>query len=138
MSKLYEFTTAHCPFNDVPDRLYAHFDGDHGTIPLRVSVADLRVERDVDIHFSARPEYPGYRMLNVEWKPKDGGPYPAFAGSLSIADEGLGWSRIELAGKYDPPFGLAGAAFDAIAGHRIAQATAAELLAEFKRILTAP
>ena len=35
---------------------------------------------------------------------------------------------LELAGAYDPPMGLAGAAFDAVVGSRLAAGTAAELL----------
>jgi hypothetical protein len=137
MSTLREFTTIQCGFEDVPDRLYAHFDGAEGTLPLRVRIGDLRIERDVEIHLTPKPSYPGYRLLNVSWQPKDGGPYPAFEGTLSVADEGAGWSRVELDGTYNPPFGVVGAVFDAAVGHRIAQATATEFLAEFKRILTA-
>jgi len=135
MSILHEYTTVLCDFDKVSDRLYAHFDGDAAIVPLRVKVGDLHVEREVEIHLADRPGYPGYRLLNVSWEPKDGGPYPTFTGTLSIAQEGAGWSRIDLDGSYTPPFGAFGAAFDATVGHRIAQATATELLAEFKRLL---
>lgn len=135
MSTLHEYTTAKCYFEDVPDLLYAYFDGDSATMPLRVTLGDLRIERDVDIHLTSRAGYPGYRMLDVTWRPKDGGPYPTFSGTLSIADEGAGWSRIDLDGAYTPPFGMIGAAIDATVGHRLAEATVTELLHEFKRIL---
>jgi hypothetical protein len=137
MSTIHDYTTVACPFDEVPDRLYAHFDGGDATLPLRVLIGDLKVERDVDFHLKTKPAYPGYKLLDVSWTPKDGGPYPAFTGTLSIAEDAVGWSRIELDGSYRPPFGLAGAAFDATVGHRIAQGTATELLAEIKRILAA-
>jgi hypothetical protein len=105
-------------------------------MPVLVMVGDLGVERNVEIRLSAKPGYPGYRFLDVEWKPKDGGPYPVFHGTLSVADEGAGWSRIDLDGTYQPPFGLAGAAFDAAVGHRIAEATASELLSQFRDLLS--
>jgi len=135
MSTIHEYTTVQCPFDEVPDRLYAHFDGGDATMPLRVKIGDLKIERDVDFHLTTKPAYPGYKLLDLTWTPKDGGPYPAFAGTLSVAQDAIGWSRIEIDGKYSPPFGVAGAAFDAAVGHRIAQGTATELLAELKRIL---
>ncbi len=137
MSTIHEYTTVQCPFDEVPDRLYAHFDGGDATMPLRVKIGDLKVERDVDFHLTTKPAYPGYKILDLTWRPKDGGPYPAFAGTLTVAEDAIGWSRIEIDGDYRPPFGIAGAAFDAAVGHRLAQGTATELLAELKRILVA-
>ncbi|MDB5041130.1 MAG: hypothetical protein JWN27_1856 [Candidatus Eremiobacteraeota bacterium] len=137
MGNIREFTTVACPFDEVPDRLYAHFDGGDAVLPLRLRFGDLRVERDVNFHLQTKPAYPGYRLLDVSWTPKDGGPYPRFSGTLSVAEDGAGWSRIEIDGSYRPPFGIAGAAFDAAVGQRIAQATASELLAELKRLLVA-
>ncbi len=135
MSTLIDFTTAACACDDVLARLLSH-NGGVATVPLCMKFADLRIERDVEIRLATKPAYPGYRLLDVSWRPKDGGPYPSFEGTLSVEDEGPGWSRIEINGQYKPPFGVLGAAFDAAVGHRIAEATAAELLAEFKRILT--
>ena len=137
MSNIHEYTTVECPFDEVPDRLYAHFDGGDATLPLRVKLGDLKLERDVDFHLASKPAYPGYKLLDVSWSPADGGPYPKFTGTLSVAEDAVGWSRIELDGAYRPPFGIAGVAFDAAVGHRIAQGTATELLADIKRILIA-
>ena len=135
MSTLRDFTTVACPFDEVPDRLRAHFEGGTAVLPLRVTFGDLKIERDVEIHLTSKPAYPGYRLLDLTWAPKDGGPYPTFAGTLSVAEDAAGWSRIEIDGTYSPPLGIAGMAFDAVVGHRIAQATATELLAEIKRLL---
>jgi len=137
MSTIHDFTTVACPFDDVPDRLEAYFAGGAAVLPLRVKLGDLKIERDVEFHLKSKPAYPGYKLLDVSWSPKDGGPYPAFTGTLSVAQEAVGWSRLEIDGTYHPPFGIAGAAFDAAIGHRIAQGTASELLAELKRILVA-
>ena len=137
MGNIREFTTVACPFDEVPDRLYAHFDGGDAVMPLRVRFGDLRIERDVYFHLKSKPAYPGYRLLDISWAPKDGGPYPTFNGTLSIAEDAVGWSRIEIDGSYRPPFGIAGVAFDAALGHRIAQGTASELLGEIKRLLVA-
>jgi hypothetical protein len=137
MGNIREFTTVACRFDDVPDRLYAHFDGGNAVLPLCVRLGDLRLERDVDFHLKSKPGYPGYRLLDVSWEPKDGGPYPTFKGLLSVAQEAIGWSRIDIDGTYQPPFGIAGAVFDAAVGQRIAQGAATELLGEVKRILLA-
>jgi len=137
MGTIHEFMTVACDFDHVPDRLFATFAGGDAVLPLRVHFGDLTIERDVDFHLQTKPAYPGYKLLDVSWTPKDGGPYPAFNGTLSVAQDAVGWSRIEIDGTYRPPFGIAGAAFDAVLGHRIAQDTAAELLAEIKRLLLA-
>lgn len=137
MTRLSEYTTAKCSYDEAPDRLFAHFDGDQHVLPLRVKLGDLRLECDVDVHLTPKPGYSGYELLDIRWEPRGGGPYPPFSGTLSIADEGAGWCRVNLDGEYRPPFGLAGAAFDAAVGHRIAMATANDLLYEFKRILSA-
>jgi hypothetical protein len=135
MGDMREFTTVACRFDDVPERLVAAFGGADTILPLRVRLGDLRIERDVDVHLTPRSGYPGYRLVDISWKPQGGGPYPSFAGTLSIAEDAVGWSRIEIYGKYRPPFGIAGAAFDAAIGQRIAHGTAIELLAEIKRLL---
>jgi hypothetical protein len=137
MSTIRDFTTVACAFDDVPDRLQAHFAGGAAVLPLRVKLGELKIERDVEFHLESKPAYPGYKLLDVSWAPKDGGPYPTFTGTLSVAQDAVGWSRIEIDGTYHPPFGIAGAAFDAAIGHRIAQGTASELLGELKRILMA-
>ena len=70
----------------------------------------------------------------VHWTPKDGGPYPDFDGELTVrADEEYDTCVLELRGNYRPPGGVAGKAFDAIVGSRIASATAHELLNSIAR-----
>jgi hypothetical protein len=66
---------------------------------------------------------------NVEWKPSDGGPYPEFAGELSIENDDYKTFWLVLAGTYEPPFGIVGTAFDLLIGNRIASESARELLA---------
>jgi hypothetical protein len=53
---------------------------------------------------------------------------------LSAADEGAGVCRLDLEGDYVPPLGAAGAAFDAVLGKRIAQATVGDLLLRLKAV----
>jgi hypothetical protein len=65
----------------------------------------------------------------VHWEAEKPGPYPVFDGELTIAgDEDYNAFWLVLAGGYKPPGGLAGEVFDAVVGHRIAEAVAHGLL----------
>lgn len=56
-------------------------------------------------------------------------PTPAFEGTLVLsAGEDYGETELKLEGRYEPPGGLAGRAFDELVGRRIAHATLAALL----------
>ena len=70
---------------------------------------------------------------DVTWKPKDGGPFPNFEGQLYVdGDQDYDRFWLVLDGGYAPPLGVVGEAFDAIAGHAIAEATARDLLARIR------
>ena len=143
MPDLYEFTIVHVPFERAADALesslrrFGNGDSAHITLPLRVKVAELSVEHDVEAKVVRRRDESWYSMLDVTWEPKGGGPYPSFTGWLGVEDEGFGYSRLELNGTYRPPLGIVGAAFDAIAGHGIAVRSAQALLEHLKRELEA-
>ncbi len=67
--------------------------------------------------------------LSVSWVAEGHGPYPAFSGILALEPEDDAESfALRLTGGYVPPFGSAGATFDAVLGHRFAKATVARLL----------
>jgi hypothetical protein len=69
----------------------------------------------------------------VDWKDAADGPYPDFHGTLTVAgDEDYDAFWLVLEGNYQPPGGLGGQLFDAVIGKRIAEATAAGLLAEIR------
>jgi hypothetical protein len=137
MSEIHECLTVLCPFDQTPKAAQAYVaslpeeDGKH-LIPIRISVGDLTVERRADLKINHSRAYPGFEIMEIAWKPHDGGPYPVFRGTLSVEDVGGNFSRLDLDGAYDPPGGIAGAAFDAVVGHRIAVAGARQLLEEIK------
>ncbi|MGP6156631.1 MAG: hypothetical protein ACLPYS_03740 [Vulcanimicrobiaceae bacterium] len=139
MTEIHEYVTLRCPFERVPVFLEEYLDehgaknGSPATLPVQVEIGDLVLERDVVATLQPKPGYPGYELMRIEWEPKDGGPYPSFSGLLSIADEGAGFSRIDLDGSYAPPLGPLGVAFDAALGHRFAHETIVDLLARFKK-----
>ena len=74
--------------------------------------------------------------LVFSWKPDPPGPFPDFEGRLTILPYGT-QSEFILKGQYDPPFGLLGRIFDAVAGKRIAAATAVSLLGKLRAVLEA-
>jgi hypothetical protein len=56
-------------------------------------------------------------------------PTPGFEGVVAVgAGEDYGETTIQLDGRYDPPGGAVGRAFDAVVGRRIAHATLGALL----------
>ncbi len=139
------FTTkrlVRCPASQAAHRL-GEFFGEHGTADGRLVRLTLCVTTPaasapdgsalskeviasfalVHSHDTRFPEY------DVRWKPEGGGPYPTFAGRLSVdPDDDYDSFLLRLAGDYEAPFGIAGAIFDAAAGRRIAKATVRTLL----------
>lgn len=137
MSKVNECLTVHCPFDRTPQAAEAYLasleqvDGKH-VVPIRIEMGDLTVERRVDLELKFPREYPGNVIMDIQWGPHDGGPYPVFKGMLSVEETGPNVCRIDLEGSYEPPLGIAGAVFDAVVGHRIAVAGVRQLLDEIK------
>ena len=85
--------------------------------------------RDVVVTLGQLERSPSLIRVPISWRVPDSGAFPHFHGFFEIRPcDGL--ACIALLGYYQPPFGVAGRAFDAIAGHRIASATIAQLLAE--------
>jgi hypothetical protein len=136
-----------CPYSAAFDFLRRFISEHRGQLPLAASLdsiglpARLRLERDVNVHLSERPHAAGDLRrgpdtVEITWEPADGGPYPHFSGTVRIKPS-HGHSEFILDGTYEPPLGLAGKLFDAAVGHRIAEATAANLLASLRSSLEA-
>lgn len=71
---------------------------------------------------------------NVQWAPEVAGPLPLFAGELLVcAGNDFDTFSLKLSGNYTPPGGHFGEGFDMVFGHRIASATADDLLQQMKR-----
>lgn len=133
MSEIHESITVDVPFERVPEfaeRFLASVTNKAGeaVIPLSVEVGDLVVEREARLAIVPTRRYWGYEIMDIGWEARGGGPYPAFKGTLCAEQETLKSCRLDLDGSYAPPGSIAGAAFDVIMGHRIAQAVARRLL----------
>jgi hypothetical protein len=139
------FTTkrlVRCPASQAAHRL-AQFFGEHGTTDGRLvrltlcvtappagAPGEAGLSKEVIASFaSVRTNDTRFPQYDVRWKPEGGGPYPTFAGHLSVdPDDDYDSFLLRLAGDYEAPFGFAGAIFDVTAGRRIAKATVRTLL----------
>jgi hypothetical protein len=98
------------------------------TLTLHLQVVDVTVDREVVATLTnPKGAWPQSRF-GFTWGPKTGGAYPVFEGHLDVEDEGPALCRLVLTGSYKPPYGIAGKAFDAALGKRIAVATVRGLL----------
>jgi uncharacterized membrane protein len=137
MTKIAESIGAGVPYEDVPELAYRYLgsfpsnerDGSHFT--MRAWIANVMVEREVMLKMVPVKTDPRAAVLDIRWRPVSG-PYPSFKGQL-LARRGDAHScRLEIEGEYIPPGGIAGAAFDAALGRRIAEEGVLDLLERFE------
>jgi hypothetical protein len=101
--------------------LEAHVPG----IPAAISLSHAVV---ATLKYEAHPTDMRPRFA-VQWVPTGDQLLPSFSGTLTVeSDEDYDTFFAVLDGQYEPPLGIAGRAFDALLGHRIAEATADQLL----------
>ena len=103
-------------------------------LPQRLSLAfhDRDLGKEVSMQFAVAHDPMHFdEPWEISWQPEVGGIYPSFHGSLSIrASDTYESSRLELHGRYEPPLGAIGKAFDNILGKRVAEATGERFLDE--------
>ena len=150
MSDLHQRIFVNCPAHAAKDYIARFFDakrsaGHSGpSDPIRLALrapvnlpalqTEIVLQRDV-VASVAPLDDAGQDLarMSVEWEPAGGGPFPRFRGTLVASnDEGYESFSLVLDGQYEPPLGAGGAAFDAALGHRIAIATARNLLSEVR------
>jgi hypothetical protein len=149
MSDLLQRLYVGCPVSRATDRLTGFFreragDGAweagkpirvalRAPIPLPSLRTNVILQHDVIATLRHLPQTWGNDCFDVTCEPSGGGVFPHFTGTLSIENnEEYDSFSLVLKGSYDPPLGPAGQAFDAALGHRIAIATARDLLARIR------
>jgi ribosome-associated toxin RatA of RatAB toxin-antitoxin module len=98
---------------------------------LRVNLAGIELSKDIAIEIASIEEEvsPGSSLgrvthVRLEWQAaKSPGLFPAMKGDLRIYPLSHTETQVELVGEYSPPMGLLGNVIDAVAGHRIAEAS---------------
>lgn len=134
MSELSETRVVNCPYN-LAQRYLAASVGPQATsgaaskLTLTAPLLGIDLAKDVVVTFGPAVDPMHFdQPWRVHWTAQDA-RYPDFEGELTVrADETYETSLLELRGKYRPPGGVLGAAFDRVAGGRIASATARALI----------
>jgi hypothetical protein len=134
MSELLEAYIVRCPYHlaqrYLADSVSARAEsGEQGLLTLTAPGPGMELKKGVMVSFGSALDPMHFdQPWRIHWTPQSG-LYPEFEGELTVrADETYETSRLELRGSYRPPGGIAGAAFDLVAGGRIASATAQALL----------
>jgi len=103
----------------------------------KLLIDGLTLEKRVIVHLRYKSGGAS-ESLGIGWEPSgDGTSLPSFDGTLVATPETEAACRLTILGGYTPPGGIAGMAFDRLIGFRIANATIAALLAEFKASIEA-
>jgi hypothetical protein len=104
----------------------------------KLFIDGLTLEKRVVVHLRYDRGAGGGESLAIGWEPLGGGAsLPSFEGTLVAAPETEATCRLTILGGYSPPGGIAGILFDRLIGYRIANATIAALLAQFKESIEA-
>ena len=97
---------------------------------LRVEIAGIGVEAEINISVSNIEQKPAGGMsapetrLHLEWEAaKRPRLFPLMDAELAIYPLTATETQLDFLGRYEPPLGALGKAVDAIAGHRIAEAS---------------
>ena len=138
MTRIAAQTMVAVPAHDVPALAehylrslpYNEHEGAHAV--LRGRLGSIAVGCEVLLKMTSVRTAPGLEVLDVHWHPLGDEPYPTFIGTLCADQEDGGSCLLVLSGEYVPPGWIAGAAFDALAGHFIAQESIRDLLGTLK------
>ena len=127
MSAIRVTSYCECPFSDAIDFAQLSLKEQPELHVSPISSASEAVMHTTRVVDDATDGSRSHDALLVVWKPTHRTVFPDFRGVLTVRPRDRGvWMRLE--GRYDPPFGLAGKAFDAVVGKRIAERSAQRLL----------
>lgn len=131
MTTIYAKCSTHCPFSatiEMIERLHrsgaAHTVGPFSSVHTRV-----RCEVAAVGDYTDRTRV--HEALAVRWKAHARIPLPSMRGMITVRPDGPA-TQVRMEVKYRPLFGVAGRAFDWLAGKRIAQRSIERFLDELK------
>jgi hypothetical protein len=97
---------------------------------LRLEGPGLEVGVDVRVQVTPSPEepsqggLPAVTHLHLSWRAANAAAlFPSMSADLALSPLTFAETLVEFDGTYTPPFAAAGKVFDAVLGHRIAEAT---------------
>ena len=92
-------------------------------VPLHNLAGGLSVDKPVHVELRYLPNRGAHDGLAISWIPAETAAFPRFQGVFEARKLHDVDCQLALNGSYIAPGGIAGAAFDAVLGHRIARAT---------------
>lgn len=103
-----------------------------------ILIDGLTLEKRVIVNLHYNRGTGGSESLAIAWEPLGKATsLPSFEGAIVASPESEATCRLTILGGYEPPGGPAGILFDRLIGFRIANATIAALLAQFKESIEA-
>jgi hypothetical protein len=97
---------------------------------LHVNIAGIKIGAEIDLKIADAVEKTGETHaekalhINLEWEAaKAARLFPLMRGTLSAYPLSGTETQLDFDGRYEPPLGALGTALDAMAGHRIAEAS---------------
>jgi hypothetical protein len=104
---------------------------------LRVNIGGLEVGKAIAIAIRKIEEQPGEVLstpvtrLQLEWEAAASPRlFPLMKGELAVYPLTATETQLDFSGRYEPPLGALGSAMDAVAGHRVAEASVHRFLAD--------
>ena len=84
----------------------------------------LHIRKRVEVVVDGPLRVPGRTVIPVRWSTgREHSPLPAMEGDIELSPFGPGASHLAMSGRYTPPYGAVGLAFDRALLHRVAEAT---------------
>lgn len=99
-------------------------------LQLTARIPATTIDLSKNVVAECEPDPDAESTWKIRWTPEPGGIYPSFEGKISAyVNERDGTTILDLSGRYTPPLGLAGEAFDHVLGRRLTSETAHDILA---------
>jgi hypothetical protein len=128
-----------CPPDLAVGRIYRAFGAETArnvTLRLVVPFEDLGLpnvgefSREVVVTLGEPERKRFLTRIPLSWKVPENHAFPVFRGFFEVQPQSSRHVQLALLGYYHPPYGIFGAAFDALLGRKIAEATVRHLLEE--------
>ncbi len=126
-----------CPFSVAHDYAEEFLRDAEREVEVRVPLRDFvhslpgQAHEPVKLVFALHPDDTetgrGHDAMMIEWRAGTR-LFPDFHGTLRLRIASVETTRLTFEGAYRPPFGAPGVVFDAVIGHRIAEATMRDLI----------
>ncbi len=106
---------------------------------LRVEIAGIEFAKEIEVsvrEVERDPSGASLTRLRVDWKAASApGLFPMMKADLAVYPLTSTETQLDFSGHYEPPLGWLGTVVDAVAGHRIAEASVHRFVGEIAHYL---